>query len=140
MIIAAATTSVWLVIGPALIAGGIGLTSALLSYRSSQAAMKRGALDAIDERAHQRELLVLDHRLMAIETIWQRIFEIERTGHLPDEAQTEIVRAVVWLPENAGKEVLSTVVALREGSSSSAEFESVRKTLQELTHTDEETK
>lgn len=128
----------WLVIGPALLAAAIGLTSALLSYRSSQATLRRSSADAAAERAHQQAMLVFDRRLLAIETIWQRIFEIERSGELPEDAQTEIVRAVVWLPDDAKRDVLSAVKDHQEGHDTTAAFRRVRETLETLTDRYEE--
>lgn len=130
----------WLVIGPALLAAAIGLTSALLSYRSSKAALERSSADAAAERAHRQAMLVFDRRLLAIEAIWQRIFEIERSGELSGRARDEIVRAVVWLPEKTRYDVLSAVNRHQEGLDVSEVFPAVRETLEALTRKYEEEK
>lgn len=139
-VLLAVSNSIWVVIGPALIAGTIGLVSALLSFSSSRATLRRSSEDSAAERAHQRAMLVFDRRLLAIEAIWQRIFEIERTGKLGDEAQIEIVRAVVWLPDEAKREVLTAVKGQQEERDMTKAFQQVRKTLEALTEKYEEEK
>src|SRR4051812_4350526 len=106
-----ATTSVWLVIGPALIAGTIGLASALLSYVASQRALARSLQDAREGRAHQRDLLIWERRLGAVESIWQQMFDLQQLNDISADVRAELVRAVVWLPEVTGREVLALLLA-----------------------------
>jgi hypothetical protein len=130
-------TSVWLVVGPALVAGGIGLVSAALSFISSQRSLAHGS--EVEEAAHrhQLDLLVLNRRLSAIESIWQCLFEIERTKQLSDALRGEVIRAVVWLPDTAGETVLKAVLSIEEGSKKVA-IQEVRELLLALTKTTEE--
>src|SRR5580704_6307292 len=107
--ILAEATSPWLVVGPALIAGAIGLIAAFLSYRSAHVSLKYSAIAERERQIHEDDTLILERRLNAIETIWQALFEMERSSQLPDTTRDEVVRAVVWLPESAGQQVLRLV-------------------------------
>lgn len=111
----AAATSPWLAIGPALIAGGIGLVSAFLAFYSARRALRHTAEQAQASRAHERDLLVLRQRISAAETVWLRIFELEQSGAVSDEARDDLVRAVLWLPDDARRQLLELLVALGDG-------------------------
>lgn len=110
-------TSPWLAIGPALIAGGIGLTSAGLSYYSAKRTLTYNATAEQARRDHERDLLILDRRLIAIETIWQSLFDLERDQQLSEQVRSDVIRAIVWLPGDAGNKVLEAVLAF-EGEKS----------------------
>jgi hypothetical protein len=124
-------TSAWVSIGPALIAGGIGLTSAFLSYFSARQSIARSAEDATVTRTHQRDLLVWERRLSATEIVWLILFDLERSKHLSDGAKEQLVRSIVWLPEPARRDTLSLVVQLQRdpASASTDQFAALRTTL-----------
>lgn len=106
-------TSAWIAIGPALIAGGIGLASALLSFLSARRSVQLSHEDARENRRHQLDLLVWQHRLAAVESVWELMFELEHSGRMSDAARDRLIAAVVWLPEETGRKVLELVVAFR---------------------------
>jgi hypothetical protein len=134
----AEATSPWLVIGPALIAGTIGLIAAALSYRSAQLSLSHSAEADRDRQNHEYDLLVLERRLNAIEIIWQALFEMERSQRFSDSARDEVVRAVVWLPEVAGQQVLKVVADFNNRDPLRSGIESLREILLSLTKTKEE--
>lgn len=133
----AEATSPWLVLGPAFIAGAIGLIAALLSYRSARLSLSYSAAADRERKNHEYDLLVLERRLNAIETIWQALFEMERSQHLSDAARDEMVRVVVWLPDTASKRVLSVIAEFDEHGSLEGVVEPLRKLLLSLTKTKE---
>lgn len=123
--VAATPTPVWLVLGPALIAGFIGLASALLSFLSARRALDRTREESRDNRAHQRNLLVWGRRLDAIENVWQNMFEVERADTLTADSRVELVRAVVWLPDEIGRTVLALVLAYDRAASAEAKSDAL---------------
>src|SRR4051794_6662701 len=123
------TASVWLAIGPALIAGGIGLTSAFLSFASAQRTLAHGELVATATRSHEQDLLILNRRLSAIETIWQSLFEMERLDIISDRTRLDLIRTVVWLPSEVRQKILNVVVEFDNGALGTADIDSVRKLL-----------
>jgi hypothetical protein len=102
-------TSAWLAIGPALIAGSIGLTSAVLSFVAAQRSLARAQQDAREQRDHQRRLLVWKRQLDAVETVWLLVFELEASGRMDETAQQKMMKSIVWLPDDAGRDVLALV-------------------------------
>lgn len=128
----------WLVLGPALIAGGIGLVSAALSFVSAQRSMSHTSVVEQASRRHQLDLLVLNRRFDAIEQLWQCLFEIERTKTLSDRLRDEVVRSVVWLPDETGKSVLQAVLKYKNDQPTQASLQSVRELLLTYTKTTED--
>jgi hypothetical protein len=106
-------TSAWIAIGPALIAGGIGLASALLSFLSARRSVQLSHDDARANRRHQLDLMVWQHRLAAVESVWELMFEMEHSERMSDSARDRLIAAVVWLPKETGRKVLELVVAFR---------------------------
>lgn len=131
----AEASSIWLVVGPALIAGGIGLVSAGLSFVSARQSLSHTAEAEQAARDHQLDLLVYNRRLAAIETIWQSLFEVERTRQLPDQSRIEVVRAAVWLPEETRKGVLETLIGFQAGNPTDDSLKKVRELLLQQTTT-----
>jgi len=129
---------VWLVLGPALIAGGIGLASAALSFISSQRSLSHTSAAEQASRHHQLDLLVLNRRLDAIEQLWQCLFEIERTRTLSDRIRGEVVRSLVWLPDETGKSVLQAVLKYKSEQPTPASLQRVRELLLTYTKTTED--
>src|SRR4051794_24695203 len=99
-------TSAWLAIGPALIAGGIGLTSAVLSFLMARASLDRAAIESDRDRRNQRDLLLLPRRSEAAAQVWKLVYVVESTGTLTDSSRSEFATAVMWLPREAQEEVL----------------------------------
>jgi hypothetical protein len=106
-------TSVWIAIGPALIAGGIGLASALMSFLTGRRSVDLSHADARENRRHQLDMLVWEHRLAAVESVWQLMFELEQSGSMSDPARDRLISSVIWLPDATGRKVLRLVVAFR---------------------------
>jgi hypothetical protein len=111
-----AAASIWLTIGPALIAGGIGVFSAVLSFAMANRSVEAARDEAHETRLAQRDLLVWQHRLSAVETVWLLAFEIERTMAITSQARDTLVRSVVWLPDPARSHTLALVVGLQDDS------------------------
>jgi hypothetical protein len=99
----------WIVVAPALIAGAVGLLSALLSYLAARRALEHTAQESSERRVSERSLHVWQRHLDAIETLWLTIYEFERAGALSDASRTTAIRSVFWLPEEASREVLTAL-------------------------------
>lgn len=125
----AAETSVWLVIGPALIAGGIGLVSAVLSLVSARQSLAHTAAAETAAHDHQLDLLVYERRFLAIENIWHSLFEVEQSQRLTADSRNEVVRATVWLPEESRRMVLQTILELQDRDPDPAALRHVRELL-----------
>jgi hypothetical protein len=115
------TMSIWLVVGPTFIAGSVGVLSAWMSYMSAQRALAHATDTSAHRRRHERALQALSRRLDAIETIWLAIYQLERTGELDESSRATVVQAVVWLPEQASRQVLNALIDNRADPTSQAE-------------------
>ena len=84
------------------------------------------------------DLLVVNRRLDAIEQLWQCLFKIEQSNTLTAQMREEIVRSVVWLPDDTGKSVLQAVLTYESDQPAATSLQSVRELLLAHTRTEEE--
>lgn len=69
-------------IGSGIIAGSIGVVSAVLSYRMAQRQAERDAIENERNRSHQELQIALPRRLAAAEVVWKCLFKLEHDGDL----------------------------------------------------------
>lgn len=100
----------------AIVGGGIGLASAILSYRMAQQQLNRQAEESSRTRDHEALLLSRTKRLEAIETLWKHLYDLERGLKYNDENIDSFVRAVMWLPEVARGQSLRILKQHLEGN------------------------
>lgn len=99
--------SIW----PAIITGGVGIVAALTSTLLAFYSIKQTTIDKRDSRAHSLAEQILPRRLDAYETVWARLFELEHSGSLSDQAADQLVAVSVWLPENLRNNLLGLAVS-----------------------------
>jgi hypothetical protein len=96
-------------LGPAVIAGAIGIFSTWLAYRMGQRQLDRTRAEAQESREHQRLLLLIPKQIDAIETIWRQLFFVEQ-GKQPVELELDrFIRAVMWIPTGVRNEAVAVL-------------------------------
>ncbi|GGR94126.1 hypothetical protein Snoj_55300 [Streptomyces nojiriensis] len=85
-------------LGPAIVTGCVGLAAALLSFLIARISLKSQLEQNRDIRSHEELMLLVPHRIQAIETLWLQLYEIERGVTLEDARLAQIISAAMWLP------------------------------------------
>jgi hypothetical protein len=108
-VIVYATPNVFGVIVPPLVAGGVGLAAAFLSYRMAERQLQRQAIENRENRSHQAFLLLSGKRFDASESIWHLLFTMEGGASLSDQQIDSYIRGVMWLPESSRERCLAVL-------------------------------
>ena len=85
-------------LGPAIVAGSVGLIAALLSFAIAVLSLRQVRQDSRETRAQTESLALIPRRLTAIETLWLELYEIERGQTVDESVIRRIIPAIMWLP------------------------------------------
>jgi hypothetical protein len=116
-----------------LAAGGVGVCSAVLSYR--MAGRQVGTMERENEatRKHSESLLSLQRRLDAVERLWRLLWQLEVDGALTSGQQDEYIRSLVWMPVDVQKSALEVLRESKCGSVPQSQINAFRDRLIALT-------
>lgn len=85
-------------VAPALVAGGVGLLSALLSYLMARYQIRQLQEEQQANRTFQLRTTSLGRRHDSLEAVWGLLWSLEEAGALTELEVAELVRCSVWLP------------------------------------------
>jgi hypothetical protein len=101
-------------IGSAVIAGFIGLVSALISFRQFNKQLSIQALESKNNREHDLVKQTLIKRNEALEQIWQLSYVLEVQSYVLNQQQTDdYVKALMWCPKEI-REISLHLLSSRE--------------------------
>ena len=98
-----------LVVG--ILAGTIGLISALLSHLSLRFQLKQQAEESLSTRKHSLKVSTLPKLIDSMENTWYLLSQLEENRSLSEEQKTSLIKCTLWLPERTRIRVL---LALKE--------------------------
>ena len=105
-----------------LVAVLVSGTVALVTLRSSQR-------EAAATRSQEFLMALLPRRVEAFEEVWRALYLAEGGSPLSEQQRDRVVERSLWLPEKAGKQVLSLLA--QEGLPDSDDTRRVRDALKE---------
>ncbi|WP_232666262.1 hypothetical protein [Pseudonocardia sp. TRM90224] len=86
-------------LGPSIVAGSVGLASAILATLVSVLTIRRANKQDHEARSQQIALALLPRRLDVLEKIWGELFEIEKNGTVPSSAIDNLIPFTIWLSQ-----------------------------------------
>lgn len=98
-----------LVVG--ILAGTIGLISALLAHLSLRFQLKQQAEESLSTRQHLLKVSTLPKVIDSMENAWHLLSLLEENRSLSDEQKTSLVKCTLWLPKQTR---ISVLLALKE--------------------------
>lgn len=94
-------------IGGAIVTGVVGILSSTISLRAARRQMESQIQDNEKDRKHQAFMTLLQRKQAALESIWELLFVLERSGALSEQATQQYIRNLMWLPTNLQQVCLS---------------------------------
>jgi hypothetical protein len=92
-----------------LVAGAVGLLSAILSATLALAAIRSSRIENEEQRKQQVRLSLLPRQTNAFEVTWRSLFLYEAYGQLLPEQLDEVVACSMWLPRGLRDAVLALI-------------------------------
>ncbi len=122
-----------LVVG--LLAGFIGLFSAVLSHLSLRYQLRKQAEEAERVREHNIKSQAVVKKLQSLEELWLLLVQIEVSCEIADETKDKYIMATLWLPENVRVEALSVLNTPSSDSERKTKVAKIRHYIIQLTDT-----
>jgi len=116
-----------------LLAGFIGLLSAVMSHLSLRFQLKKQSEESEQIRKHHLELQVHPKRLEAIEEVWLLLIKIEVDDTMSETQKDAYIKATLWLPEEVRLLSLTLLKHLDNKVDMQAVVSDIRHKLIELT-------